>query len=295
MRARGRLIWSCLVLGMLFGWTPARAATFGDCAPIGTLDNFEASNPPQMWVFAAEDFRELDGKDYKTIREAGKTCLQHYALKSGAPRSTDLEIMRNYADGLPSLGFRITNPNRSPADEIFRHHDPGRSRYWAHVWPSNGDGLHIVVLQVTPFVPTFNPAVTARDCAPIRGLRDFASGNPPQTWTFARNEEFRVREGNDNKTVAKSGATCLQHYVVQTSGARRTDLEIIKNYAQALPAEGWTITNTDRDEEQDIFATRQRTAPVLGACLAVQRRRAAHHGSAGDAVRTDPKSDRHGV
>jgi outer membrane protein OmpA-like peptidoglycan-associated protein len=238
----------------LFGWTPARAAAFGDCAPIGSLENFEASAAPQTWVFAAEPFRALDGADYKTIEKSGKTCLQHYALRQGMPRSTDLEIMRNYADGLPSLGFRVTNPNRAPENEIFATMTQGGVEYWAHVWPSNGNALHIMVLQVAAFEPTLAPAVTAADCAPIRGLRDFATDQPPQTRTFSA-AEFRVVEDKASKVVQKSGATCLQHYALRTGIPNKTDLEIMKNYAQALPQEGWTITNTNRAEEQEIFAT----------------------------------------
>src|SRR5580658_3450232 len=194
MRVWGLLVvWSCLAPGLLSGAGPAGAAAFGDCAPIGTLENFEASAPPQNWTFAAEEFRELAGTDSKTVEKTGKTCLQHYALKQTAPRTTNLEIMQNYADGLPSLGFRLTNPNRSPDDEIFATMTRGGVEYWAHVWASNGDGLHIMVLQVTPFEPTLAPAATAQDCAPIRGLRDFAAGNPPRTRSFAA-EEFRVVE-----------------------------------------------------------------------------------------------------
>ncbi len=254
---RGRvllLVWSYVALGLLSGWSPARAATFGDCAPIGTLENFEASAPPQTRVFAAEAFRELEGSDYNTVEKSGKTCLQHYALKPGVPRSTDLEIMQNYAEGLPGLGFRIANPNRSPDNEIFATMTQGGVEFWAHVWPSNGNGLHILVLQVTPFAPTLAPTVTAADCAPIRSLQDFASGGPPQTRTFAA-ENFRVFENNESKSVEKSGDTCLQHYALKTGIPNKTDLEIMKNYALALPQEGWTITNTNRGEDQEIFAT----------------------------------------
>jgi outer membrane protein OmpA-like peptidoglycan-associated protein len=254
---RGRvllLVWSCLAMGLLSGWSPARAAAFGDCAPIGTLENFEASAPPQTRVFAAEAFRELNGSDYKTVEKSGKTCLQHYALKQGVPRSTDLEIMQNYAEGLPGLGFRIANPNRSPDDEIFATMTQGGVEFWAHVWPSNGNGLHILVLQVTPFVPTLAPAVTAADCAPIRALQDFASGGPPQTRTFAA-ENFRVFENNESKSVEKSGDTCLQHYALKPGIPYKTDLEIMQNYAMALPQEGWTIANPKRGQDDEIFAT----------------------------------------
>jgi outer membrane protein OmpA-like peptidoglycan-associated protein len=258
MRVRGvRLVGACLALGLLFGWAPARAATFGDCAPIGTLENFEASAPPQTRVFAAEEFRTLEGSDYKAIEKSGKTCLQHYALKQGAPHSSDLEIMQNYADGLPGLGFRITNPNRSPDNEIFATMTKGGVEFWAHVWPSNGDGLHILVMQVTPFQPTLAPAVTAADCAPVRGLRDFATGGAPQTRTFAA-EEFRVLQGSEYKSIEKSGETCLQHYALKDGVANKTDLEIMKNYALALPQEGWAITNPNRAEDAEIFATQTR-------------------------------------
>ncbi len=255
MRGRGLLLigW-CLALGLLFGRTPALAAAFGDCAPIGTLENFEASAPPQTRVFAAEEFRELVGSDNKTVEKSGKICLQHYALKQGVPRTTNLEIMQNYADGLPGLGFRITNPNRSPDDEIFATITQGGVEYWAHVWASNGDGLHILILQVTPFAPTLAPTVTASDCAPIRALQDFAADRPPQTRTFAA-EEFRVVENNEAKSIEKSGDTCLQHYVLKSGVTTKTNLEIIKNYALALPSEGWTITNTKRAEDDEIFAT----------------------------------------
>jgi outer membrane protein OmpA-like peptidoglycan-associated protein len=238
----------------LFPWTPAHAATFGDCPPIGTLENFDASAPPQTWVFAAEEFRTREGNDNKTIEKSGKTCLQHYALRQGAPRSTDLEIMRNYEDGLPGLGFHITNTDRPPEGDIFATMTQGGVELWAHVWPSNGNGLHILVLQVTPFQPTLAPGVTAADCAPIRGLKDFTADNPPQTRTFAA-QEFRVVENGADRTIAKTGNTCLQHYALRTGIPNRTDLEIMKNYVQALPQEGWTITNTNRGEDQDIFAT----------------------------------------
>jgi outer membrane protein OmpA-like peptidoglycan-associated protein len=258
MRARGLLfIGSWLALGLLFFWSPAHAAAFGDCAPIGTLENFEASAAPRTRVFAAEEFRALDGAAYKTIEKSGKTCLQHYALKQGVPRSTALEIMSNYADGLPGLGFSITNLNRTPDDDIFATMNKGGVEYWAHVWQSNGDGLHILVLRVTAFEPTLAPGVTAADCAPIRGLREFESGQPPQTRTFAA-QEFRAIENGALKTIEKSGATCLQHYALKTGIPTKTNLEIMKNYAQTLPEEGWTITNPKRTEDDEIFATQIR-------------------------------------
>jgi outer membrane protein OmpA-like peptidoglycan-associated protein len=255
MRVRGLLlVWSCFALGSLLGSAPARAAAFGDCAPIGTLENFEAAAAPQTWVFAAEEFRALEGSEYKTIRKSGKTCLQHYALKPGAPRTTNLEIMRNYTDGMPGLGFRITNDNRAADDDIFATMTQDGVESWAHVWSSNGDGLHILVLQVMPFRPTLGPAATATDCAPIRGLQDFATGRPPEQKPYD-SLEFRTIEDGQGKTVTKTGKTCRQDYALKTGIAHKTNLEIVRNYAEALPPEGWTITNPNRDEDDEIFAT----------------------------------------
>ena len=255
MRVSGfLLVWTCLVAGTLCNAQPAEAAAFGDCAPIGTLENFEAGAAPQTRVYATLEFRVIEGGTAKTVEKSGKTCLQHYALKQGMPHTTDIEIMRNYAEGLPSLGFGITNTNRAPDDDIFATMTKGGIESWAHVWASNGDGLHIQILQVAPFQPTLAPAVTALDCAPIRGLQEFTAGNPPQTRSFAA-EDFKIVENDANKNVEKSGKTCLQHYALKSGVTVKTDLEIMKNYALALPQEGWTVTNTKRDEGDDLFAT----------------------------------------
>jgi outer membrane protein OmpA-like peptidoglycan-associated protein len=255
MQVRGLLlVLTCFVLGISTG-KPAQAAAFGDCAPIGTLENFEAGAPPTTRVFEAEDFRVVEGTESKKIEKRGKTCLQHYGLKNGAPRTTNLEIMRNYEEGLPSLGFRITNGNRSPDDDIYATLIKGGVEYWAHIWSSNGDGLHIKVLQVAAFQPIVNPALAAADCAPIRGLQDFITDRPPQTRTFAA-EDFLTVESGDNKKVTKAGKTCRQDYGLKQGIPTKTGLDIMKNYAEALPQEGWIITNTKRNEDEEIFATR---------------------------------------
>ena len=258
MRVRRVLLgWSCLAIGLLLGLVPAHAEAFGDCVPIGTLENFEASAPPQTWVYASETFRAVDGNAEKDVERRGKTCLQHYALKDGAAPTSDLEIVRNYEYGLPALGFRITNTNRPPDGEIFATMTNGGVETWAHIWPSNGNELHILVTQVAPFQPTLAPAVTAADCPPIRALRDFAADNPPQNRTYAAGS-FGVFDNGEAKTIEKSGATCLQHYALKDGTAIKSDLEIIKNYADALPQEGWSITNTNRADDEEIFATQTR-------------------------------------
>ncbi len=255
MKIRGLLlVLTCLAAGILSGARPAAAAAFGDCAPIGTLENFEAEAAPETRVFATLGFRVFEAGAGQRVEKAGKTCLQDYSLKRGTPPTTNLEIMRNYAEGLPGLGFQITNTDRAADDDIFATMTKGGAEIWAHVWASNGDGLHIQTLQVAPFQSTLAPAVTALDCAPIRGLQEFTAEGPPETRSFAA-QNFTIVESDENQSIEKSGKTCLQHYGLKTGVTVKTDLEIVKNYALALPQEGWTITNTKRDEGDDLFAT----------------------------------------
>ncbi len=148
------------------------------------MDNFDTASPPRVVDYGEESFRVVTGNTSANVAKDGKICRQDYALRSGTQTMTDLEIMRNYTEGLPSLGFRITNTDRNPDQEIFATINKDGSDYWVHVWPSNGNGLHIMVLQVAAFRSTIVP-LAANDCAPVPGLRDFeATRNPPDTRTF---------------------------------------------------------------------------------------------------------------
>ena len=169
---------------------------------------------------------------------------------------TDLEIMRNYTEGLPALGFRITNTDRNPDQTIVATASKDGAEYWVRVSPSNGNGLHIMVLQVAAFRSTIVP-LAANDCPPVPGLRDFEATSPPDTRTYG-DVDFRVVEGNEAHNVTKIGATCHQDYGLRHGIPNKTDLEIMKNYAEALPAAGFRITNTDRNDDQTIDATMTR-------------------------------------
>ena len=93
------LVW---LFGLLAMSSPALA--FGDCPLVGTLENFDASQAPRTTNYDAEEFRVVDGKEPKTVVEKGKICRQDYDLKPGLAAMSGLEIMQNYAEGLPAQG-----------------------------------------------------------------------------------------------------------------------------------------------------------------------------------------------
>ena len=253
MRVRDLLFLLVLAATALLAIPLPALAAGGDCPLVPTLDNFDAASPPQVVDYGAENFRVVTGNSADTVAKQGKICRQDYNLHSGARPMTDLEIMRNYTEGLPSLGFKITNTDRNPDQTIFATINKDGADYWVRVSPSNGNGLHIIVLQVAAFRSTIVP-LAARDCPPVPGLRDCEANGAPDTRTFG-DEDFRVVEGNAAHNVTKAGATCVQDYGLRQGIPNKTDLEIMQNYAEALPAAGFRITNTDRDESQTIFAT----------------------------------------
>jgi outer membrane protein OmpA-like peptidoglycan-associated protein len=231
----------------------ARAETYGDCEPVGTLDNFVATNEPTIRSYNAMDFRVTENGQDKTVTKEGKTCSQTYSLKQGAPASSDLEIIRNYAEGLPTLGLKITNTGRKDDEEVFATGTINGVETWVHVWPSNANTASVQVLQVQPFKAALAP-LTGQDCAPIQGLLNFTASDAPQTRVY-NTLDFRVVENGAGKTVTQNGETCYQNYSQNAGVTHTTDLEIMRNFAQALPAAGLTITNTDRAADAEIFAT----------------------------------------
>ncbi|HLY56281.1 MAG TPA: OmpA family protein [Stellaceae bacterium] len=241
-----------LVLFLLSAPQPA-AAAFGDCPLVGTLENFEASGPPRTVTYDAEDFWIVEGNAAKKVTKHGKVCRQNYDLKSGAPRTSDIEIMKNYAEGLPALGMTITNTNRAPDEEVYATATKGGAEYWVRVFASNGNTISVMVLQAQAFKSTLL-AAAANDCPLIGGLENFTASGPPRIRTYDA-EDFRVIEGGAAKKVTKYGRVCNQNYDLNAGAPRSTDLEIIKNYAEGLPAAGMTITNTDRNEQDEVFAT----------------------------------------
>jgi outer membrane protein OmpA-like peptidoglycan-associated protein len=244
------LVW---LFGLLAVSSPALA--FGDCPLVGTLENFDASEAPRITNYAAEEFRVVEGKEGKTVTQKGKVCRQDYTLKSGVAKMSGLEIMQNYAEALPAEGMRITNSNRADDDDIYATVKKGASEYWLHIWESNGDGLHVLVLQTAPFQARL-VAAGAGDCPLVPVQQNFQTAEKPNLRTFDE-EEFRVADGDGDgeKIVKKTGSICKQSYELKPGVAKMSGLEIMQSYAEALPAAGMKITNSKRNADDDVYAT----------------------------------------
>ena len=229
------------------------ALAFGDCPLVGTLENFDAAQAPAAIAYDAVEFRVADGKDAKTIVKNGKVCKQHYDLKPGVARMSGLEIMQNYAEALPGEGMTITNANRANDDDVFATVTKGAAEYWIHVWESNGNSVHVLMLQVAPFQAK-TVAAGAMDCPLVPVQQNFQTAQKPRLRTFDE-EDFRVGEGDGERNVKKTGAVCKQDYDLKAGIANMSGLEIMQTYAEALPAAGMTITNAKRNGDDDVFAT----------------------------------------
>jgi hypothetical protein len=223
---------------------------------VGTLENFDASQAPRTTNYDAEEFRTVDGKEAKTVVKKGKICKQDYELKSGVAKMSGLEIMQNYAEALPAEGMRVTNTNRANDDDVFATVTKGSKEYWIHVRESNGNGLHVLVLQVAPFQANI-VAAGATDCPLVPVQQNFQTAQKPSLRTFDE-EEFLVPEGDGQKRAKKTGAVCKQDYDLKPGVARMSGLEIMQTYAEALPAAGMTITNAKRNADDDVDATMTR-------------------------------------
>ncbi len=259
--------------------TPAGA---DDCPIIPIQQNFQIAAQRYLRTYDLEQFREGD----QIVKKYGRICNRDYNLKPGLEIMSALEIMRNYEEAAASTGYKITNTSRNPDDDIFASMTKDGASYWFHIWESNGDTLHITTLQEAPFQASVAP-LTSKDCPLTPALQTFQTADPPRSKTYEA-MDFQTVEDNENKIVTKKGSTCRQDYALKPGVSTISALELMQNYAEALPAEGLQITNTLRDPDQDIFATMTKDGvEFLGARLGKQRRRVAHRRAANRAVPFD--------
>ena len=237
--------------------TPFRASLAppgaDDCPIIPMQHNFQSEKPRYLRDYDVEEFRVADGDSDKEVKKYGKVCQRDYQLKGGLATMSALEIMRNYSEAAAATGYTIANTHRDAADNVYAMMAKDGASYWFRIWQSNGDGLHILAIQEAPFrvvaLRARSQGLPAGACA-----RKFPGARRPAGHEI-RGDGFQVVEGDQDKSVTKTGKTCRQDYELKTGRGTMSALEIMQNYAEGLPAEGRTITNTNRDEDGDVFAT----------------------------------------
>ncbi len=245
-----------------FGWAllsffwllaPAPALAFGDCPMVGALEGFDASQEPQITHFDSREVEVSDAKGSQRVVEKGEVCRQAYDLKPGLTPLSALEIMRNYAEGLPAQGFAIANKGRDDGGDVFAVGKNNGHEYWAHVWQVNGNVVYVETISVAPFRSSALPH-GGFDCPIVPALANFGASEAPTILNFD-SMELRVVDGDEEKTITKKGKVCKQSYDLKNGIPPASALDIMQNYADALPKLGMTITNTKRDENGDVFAT----------------------------------------
>jgi outer membrane protein OmpA-like peptidoglycan-associated protein len=248
---RSRLVW--LLLFLFWIVAPRAALAYGDCPLVGALEGFDASAEPQITHYDAREVAVADANGSRREVKKGEVCKQRYDMKEGAPPLSALEIMQNYAQGLPALGLKITNADRADDGEIFAVGTNQGVEYWAHVWQDYGTSIKVETLTAAPFQSSLLPHA-ASDCPIVPTLVDFSAGEAPKIVNYAA-MDMHVVEGDEEKTIVEKGKVCKQRYDMKEGAPPLSALEIMQNYARGLPALGLKITNTKRGEDDEIYAT----------------------------------------
>ena len=221
--------------------------TAQDCAPIGGLRDFAAGEPPRRKPLRFAGVSHRRGRPGRTVTKTGKTCRQDYTLKASPPRRTDLEIMKNYAGALPDEGWTITNPKRDEDAEIFATQNKEGTESWVHVWPSNGDGVHVALLQIAPFKSSMKAAQTIDAPAPPARLQPPPVPELTLPAPAATAEPVRADQGDFPYLPSVPGSTLIAGnadpapFYVQPGDAKQPELvangSILKEY-QSPPGLG---------------------------------------------------------
>ncbi len=252
MKGHGsQLGWALLSFFWLLA--PAPALAFGDCPMVGALEHFDAAAEPQITHYDAREVAIADANGSRREVKKGEVCKQRYDMKEGAPALSGLEIMQNYAQGLPALGLKIANADRADDGEIFAVGTNQGAEYWVHVWEDYGTSIKVETLTAAPFQSSLLPHA-ASDCPIVPTLKGFSAGAAPKIVNYDA-MEMHVVDGDEEKTIVKKGKVCKQRYDVKEGAPPLSALEILQNYAQGLPALGLKITNAKRAEDGEIYAT----------------------------------------
>ncbi|MGD0640066.1 MAG: hypothetical protein ABSC22_04890, partial [Roseiarcus sp.] len=205
---RSRLAW--LLLSLFWIVAPRAALAYGDCPMVGTLEGFDASAEPQITHYDAREVAVADANGSRREIKKGEVCKQRYDMKEGAPPLSALEIMQNYAQGLPALGLKITNVDRADDGEIFAVGTNHGAEYWAHVWQDYGTSIKVETLTAAPFQSSLLPHA-ASACPIVPALAGFSADEAPKIVNYAA-MEMHVVDGDEEKTIVKKGKLCKQRY-----------------------------------------------------------------------------------
>jgi outer membrane protein OmpA-like peptidoglycan-associated protein len=227
---------AALLLGFA-ALTPAWAAGGGkDCAPMGSLPDYIAANPPTRHVFEHHKF--LQDSDWVDV--AGRYCSQEYDLKQGAEAMSALEMIENYKSQFDQLGVRIT---RTEEHALYGVLSKDGNDTWIEVGADdNLNDVTIVVVDKQLLKQTL-VAPSGSDYKLLGHMPNFIAGKPEKK-RFDQHE-FLVHSDDGNNPTNVQGTYYAIEYDLQKGALGPTELESQMNYRNALKTLGAQILYTD--------------------------------------------------
>ena len=236
---------------------PSARAVGMDCAPVGSLPNYVAANPPTQYAFKSYDFKvsQKDGSD-KTVSVAGHYCEQTYDVKKGVDPMSDLEVHSNYREQFEQLGAKIMFTG--DLETVAELTKDGKET-WMYVTTNYGGAeVSVVVVNKEPMKQTLLPP-SGKDYRLLGHMPGFIAGTPDKKHFDQR--EFRVHSADGDNSVNVQGRSFDLVYTRKEGVPAPSDLEILGNYRNALNKLGATITYADEtnivahydDKDQPIW------------------------------------------
>ncbi|HWU75576.1 MAG TPA: OmpA family protein [Rhodanobacter sp.] len=204
---------------------------------MGSLPGYVARNPPRLRAYDSVTF--VDDKQV-AVDVAGQSCEQDYLPKDGTQPMSALERQMNYRSQLEQLGASIVQRNNDTLDA----HMTGNGREsWFEV-QTDGDYIHVTVLNKHPFKSTFIDTPSKGDYAPLGHMPDYEVNGTPKKENFDQ-DSFTVKDGDSSKSVTVQGARYRVNYSLRDGATPYSNLDLLTNYRRALLRLGGDILYAD--------------------------------------------------
>ena len=205
-----------------------------DCAPLGSLPDFQADASGLRSYDEVEVLRNTQAGQDEPLIVAGAVCTAHYSLREGRDTPSNLEIQENYRTQLKQLGAEITV---SGGRDTYAHLVKNGAETWMRVYSSESSIETTVVQAMPPRLTILPPGPT--DYRLVGHLPNFTAAKP-----LTRNFEamtFTVNDGTGDKEIEAQGKTTVIAYALKEGLPEPSNPELRFNYATALRARGAEI------------------------------------------------------
>ncbi|MSP02711.1 MAG: OmpA family protein [Acetobacteraceae bacterium] len=217
---------SAFLLSVAPAWSAGQ-----DCAPLGAIPNYTASDTPVLRGYAPQAFKKTKDDGYEEIVVSGAYCRQTYLTKDGATPMSDLEIQSNYRVALEKLGAvaRYSDDRATVATLTKAGQDTWMSVY------SQETHIDVIVVLRQPHKQVLT-APSGHDHRLVGHMPTYIA-DPPTKRDFDK-LTFRVQEGDDTREIEVRGAKYHVTYAPRSGSIPASDTDIQENYRAALKTAG---------------------------------------------------------